>query len=181
VTLGATQRRELLRTITMFFFFNSIRNAASKVNGAGCHERGDVPGVTTGLFRRLPRRRRRLRPLTTAASRATSPGSPGTGCRRSSTSSSSSRAPEQPPRTRRREARYPTEDERDAPVRRREGRKTYLAEQVDVGVRIAPAPKQSADAMPHRQRQRRQCQRKPKQKCAGEQMMRASAECKRQI
>jgi len=71
------------------------------VNGAGCHERGDVPGVTTGLLRRLPRRRRRLRPLTTAASRATSPGSPGTGCRRSSTSSSSSRAPEQP-RTRRR-------------------------------------------------------------------------------
>ena len=60
-------------------------------------------------------------------------------------------------------------------------KKTYLAEQVDVGVRIAPAPKQSADAMPHRQRQRRQCQRKPKQKCAGEQMMRPSAECKRQI
>ena len=26
-------------------------------------------------------------------------------------------------------------------------KKTYLAEQVDVGVRIAPAPKQSADAM----------------------------------
>jgi hypothetical protein len=86
-------RATVHRRSQCFFFPFSLESC--KVNGAGCHERGDVPGVTTEVLCRPPRRRRRRPPLT-AARRATSPGSPGTGCRRSSTSSSSSRAPEQP-------------------------------------------------------------------------------------
>ena len=130
---------EALNRATLHNVF-SVWNHAVQVNGAG-HERAAVPGVKTELLRRLPARRRRWLP---AVNPATSPGSPGTGCRRSSTSSSSSPAPEQPAHNDVTLTLVFNRGQRDACVIRScrlAEKKTYLAEQVDVGVRIAPAPK----------------------------------------